>query len=909
MSRRKRKGRTRPEHAEPPRAAAPPLEIPTHRKVLYSAVIFVLFFGFVEVSLALVGVKPVLVEEDPYVGFASTLELFEPTGSGTELETAPNKLALFNPQRFRRAKGPGSFRIFTLGGSTTYGRPFEDGTSFSGWLRAYLASLAPARPWEVINAGGISYGSYRVAKLMEELVNYEPDLFIIYSGNNEFLERRTYHDLIEEPEALTQTRLLLQRTRIWSAARKIADWARSGARARYELTGEVEELLDSSAGLDYYQRDQTFQRQVLDHYRFNLQRMILLARSQGARVLLVTVPVNEQDFSPFKSQHRDGMTPPEQERHAQLLARAAAEQGQGRAGLARELAAEAVALDPLHAQGHYLLGRALLAEGETERAAASFERAIAEDVCPLRALPQINESVAEAARRNGVPLVDFRRLLKREMSRRRGHPILGEEFFLDHVHPTVEANGLLARELVEQMAAMGIVAVPADWRERLGPAVRAEVLSRVGPDDYARANKNLSKVLIWAGKKEEAQKYVRAAAEVLGDDWEVHYNAGVIHEDQGDPAVAIESFREAIRLNPAAARAYDRLGSTLASLGELERAIAAGEKAVAIEPEMAGAWNNLGVTYGASGDLERALEATETALRLEPDFAEAHNNLGNYHLARGELDEAMRSYTLAIELRPRFSEAMANRGIVLGQQGKPREALEALSAALALNDRLPAAHLGRGKALLALEDLPGATAAFEKVTVLDPLHSEAHVLLARCLVTAGERPRAKQLLVRAIRNHPTPSRLQHAYGRILAGEGSHDAAAEAFRNALETEPGFAAARIDLGRLRTMQGRYADAILIYREVLAHDEENDEAHHALATALLVEDRLDEGQRHLEQAIRLNPRNAVAAKDLAIVYEHRGRLERALQLYREAARLDPGLAIARDGADRLRRRLGGG
>ena len=37
----------------------------------------------------------------------------------------------------------------------------------------------PTRNWEVINTGGLSYASYRVAALMEQLVEYQPDLFVI----------------------------------------------------------------------------------------------------------------------------------------------------------------------------------------------------------------------------------------------------------------------------------------------------------------------------------------------------------------------------------------------------------------------------------------------------------------------------------------------------------------------------------------------------------------------------------------------------------------------------------------------------------------------------------------------------------------------------------------------------------
>lgn len=36
------------------------------------------------------------------------------------------------------------------------------------------------------------HASYREARLMEELVRYQPDLFIIYGSHNELLEQRLY---------------------------------------------------------------------------------------------------------------------------------------------------------------------------------------------------------------------------------------------------------------------------------------------------------------------------------------------------------------------------------------------------------------------------------------------------------------------------------------------------------------------------------------------------------------------------------------------------------------------------------------------------------------------------------------------------------------------------------------------
>ena len=99
-----------------------------------------------------IGVKPLSYEEDPYVGFSSQIPLFISNEGNEELlVTARNKLAYFNKQEFSRTKPENTTRVFCLGGSTTYGRPYDDTTSFCGWLRKFLPAADPDRKWELIN--------------------------------------------------------------------------------------------------------------------------------------------------------------------------------------------------------------------------------------------------------------------------------------------------------------------------------------------------------------------------------------------------------------------------------------------------------------------------------------------------------------------------------------------------------------------------------------------------------------------------------------------------------------------------------------------------------------------------------------------------------------------------------------
>ncbi len=243
-------------------------------KKLAFAVLTVLGVLFtLELALWGCGVKPALYRRDPYAGFTPQVRHFQveaDSRSGELASLVPSKRESFNDQRFPRHKPPGTYRIVCLGGSATYGRPFFDHTSFAGWLRALLPKANPSRNWEVINAGAISYASYRIKGLMAELAGFEPDLFIVYTGENEFLERRTYASVFETPGLLRNAAGLASRLRIATVTQRGLELA--GLIKPIETiksTGLHEEVVRIpvyAVGPEAYTRDETFKREVLSHY-------------------------------------------------------------------------------------------------------------------------------------------------------------------------------------------------------------------------------------------------------------------------------------------------------------------------------------------------------------------------------------------------------------------------------------------------------------------------------------------------------------------------------------------------------------------------------------------------------------------------------------------------------------------
>ena len=670
------------------------------------------FLLLAELVLWLCGVRPVSYEEDPYVGFSSYAPLFvEKTlaDGTTEMVTAPNKLGLFNEQEFPAEKPGNSYRIFCMGGSTTHGRPYDDTTSFCGWLRAMLPACDPGRAWELINAGGISYASYRVAMLMEELNHYEPNLYVVYTGHNEFLEWRTYEPLRETPGLVRDLSTLVARTRTGTLMKRFITRGpgskpkanSSTKEKRALLPEEVTPMLDQSIGPSEYHRDDEWHRQVLAHYRYNLNRMVDIARSAGAEIILVTPPSNLGDCAPFKSELKDGLGTAEAEQFQARYDQAEKMYAQGRWEESLGLVDEALAIDDGYAHAQYLRGRNLSALGRYDEARAAFIRARDEDICPLRAVSAMRDLVLEVARERGVPCIDF----VGQVEERAPHGIPGADQFLDHVHPTIEENRQLALALVGELTAQGVVHPSETWGEKAIEEIKQQVEGSLDERAHAIALRNLAKVLGWAGKWEEAGKLAERAAQMAPDDAESYLNEGLTAASMGDLEKAIPLYQKALELDPYLHRAYYSLGNALHQKGRDEDAVESYERALLIAPDHAEIHNDLGAALSELGELEDAEQHYRAALHYEPDSEQASRNLAGLLAKKGEWEAAVRQFKETLQKHPDSAKAWAGLGDAFRGLERPDDAAGAYQQALAKDPETVPALQGLGM-VFAMKDRP-----------------------------------------------------------------------------------------------------------------------------------------------------------------------------------------------------------
>ncbi|MBI5690306.1 MAG: hypothetical protein HZC55_09405 [Verrucomicrobia bacterium] len=504
---------------------------------------------------------------DPFVGFNRTFPLFE--RQGAVYRTTRAHAPFIQLQEFPAEKPRNGYRIFCFGGSTVYGHPYLGDTAFPKWLELELAATDPTRAWQAVNCGGVSYASYRIVPLVQEALRHQPDLVILSTGHNEFLEDRTYRALKSRAAwwAWLQGRINSLHTVAW-----VRGWWSHGRSTTHQVdagpaTGDgfsptVDTRLNSASGYAAYRRDREWHERVVAQFDESVRRIVAACQAARVPILLVRMGSNLRDCPPFKSEHRAGLAP-EREADWQAAVDLAAECEKADPERALRYYREAEAIDGEYALLHYRMARLLDRLGRAAEALAHFQKARDEDICPLRILGALERCLQQIAAETGVPLVDTAALV----AARSPEGIPGNDWFVDHVHPNIGGHQLIARALADQMRAGGWVQAGAAWPEDARRETYARHLAALGPAYFADGRRRVEWLENWAQRE-------RLAGEAFPADPRGYARLGFRRIDLGEDEGAWEVLDEALKRDAGLAEMIRRHARELEAEGRADRAAA-----------------------------------------------------------------------------------------------------------------------------------------------------------------------------------------------------------------------------------------------------------------------------------------------------------------------------------------------
>ena len=342
------------------------------------------------------------------------------------------------PYAIPAKKSPKTYRIFVLGESAAMGDP-DPAYGFSRYLEVMLQQRFPLMKFEVVNTGSVAINSHVLLPIAKQLASQQPDLFIIYSGNNEVVGP------YGPGTVLTSGGMSLPVVRgsIWFHSTRIGQLLTKVGTQKREWRG-MEMFLDKQIPAS-----SPLMQPAYSNFERNLRDTVAVARDAGAKVIVATVATNLEDCAPFASQHRENLKPDELRFWSALVQQESELEAGGSYADALKAYSSAAAIDNDFAELEFRMARSFWRLGDYRNAREHFLRARDLDTLRFRADDTINDINRRAASSiPGVSLVDADQILASASA----DGIIGSDLVYEHVHLTPEGNYLVARAMFQQIA-------------------------------------------------------------------------------------------------------------------------------------------------------------------------------------------------------------------------------------------------------------------------------------------------------------------------------------------------------------------------------------------------------------------------------------------------------------------------
>ena len=221
-----------------------------------------------------------------------------------------------------------------------------------------------------------------------------------------------------------------------------------------------------------------------------------------------------------------------------------------------------------------------------------------------------------------------------------------------------------------------------------------------------------------SGDEKRAIQSFTQAIEINPQYVDAYVGRAIVNNNNENYKRALEDCNQALKLNSQRDAAYMHKGSALYKMGDNQGAIAAHNQAIKLNPQNSEAYYNRALVRIELEDVYGAIIDFTQSIKFNPYDEDTYYNRGVCHQQVGNEQGAVADYTQCLKLSPQYIEAYNNRADAFVKLGNYRGALEDCNQALKINPQYARAYINRGNARYKLGDKQGANMDHKKAAQL-----------------------------------------------------------------------------------------------------------------------------------------------------------------------------------------------
>jgi tetratricopeptide (TPR) repeat protein len=361
----------------------------------------------------------------------------------------------------------------------------------------------------------------------------------------------------------------------------------------------------------------------------------------------------------------------------------------------------------------------------------------------------------------------------------------------------------------------------------------------------------------------------------LEPDWsEGHYTLGKILQKEKQYNDALAEFKEVVRLDPNHREAYFDLGNLYFAGKKYGEAVTALESFVQAQPGSFAGHVLLAKARYATRQPVAAIAATEKAVALNPESAEALRFLANLYYDTRAYEHAAATYERFAH-SAKNGEAQAEDFVKWGRSlmrlKQNAAAVAQLEKAVSMDSTLADVYFDLGTLLVMEKRYAQAIPCFDKKIRADATASGAHFNQGIAYIGLSDWQGAIRALKRGLQLKPDHMEGRLALARSFAQVDSNLQAEAQYEEVLKLEPKHAEALKQVGYYNLIRKNYAKAVSYLRKHVELEPKSEYGWLWLAQGSALNRQIHEAKAAYQKVLQINPKNADAQKGLELLEQY--------------------------------------
>ncbi len=783
-------------------------------------------------------------------------------------------------------KKPNTCRIFLLGSSAAKGDP-ASAYSMSQILKVMLKEKYPDVNFEVINVGMTAINSHVIYQVAKECSKLDPDMFIVYAGNNEvvgpFGPGTVFSPLLSN---IHMIRLLagMKATRIGQFYSGLL----SSIGSRPKEWGGMEMFLEKKV----YLNDPRLQL-VYKHFEHNLNDICKLAENKNIPIIVSSVGVNLKDCAPFEGNPAnlssfDNQKLEEYTRLGQKL------ESMGSFQNAIDQYNNVLQIDSSNANIWFEIADCYDQMAEFSKAKECYVKSMNLDALRFRADSRINMIIKKIALNKedkNIYYADSEDTLIAYSQ----HNIPGDDLFYDHVHLRFKGNYLVAKTLLNEIAkstfgrnhtSNGSLPDLTNCEKKLGFTgwdsykLCQDMISRYFRPPFTNQINHTITSKLQNDELKQEEMYTKPAS---FPETQAAYEYSI----QYDPANWMVYLRYTDFLQQAALN-YEKaenlllkvnelinhpsiiaeLGNVAVKEGKYEKAIRYYKKAVDQIPGSAAALGNLALGYYLSGNYEKALTYYQKALKLSPELKNVHFGIANVYFKQGKYVDALNECKKEIKVNTFYPQVYEQLGNIFIKMDSLKKAELAYQLAFQLDPYNIDLNKERAEVLTKLGRYEESVVHYKYIALKTDTSAQAFIDCGNAISRTGNFKDANYFYSRAVRIDPKNYATYNNMGNVYLQLEKFDSSIYYYKKALSLKHDMPALHVNLGTAYLSKEDYNNALKSFNDALLIDSNFYAALISKGSVFEMRSEPALAEPEYRKAIKAEPNNGIGYKKLGLL-----------------------------------------